>query len=72
MDMPILNGIETVQKIRSDKKFNPLKIIGNTASLSTFSDEDLVSLGFDDFIYKPYKAEKFLTIMIKILKDYSK
>lgn len=63
MDMPILNGIETVQKIRSDKKFNQLKIIGNTASLSTFSDEDLVSLGFDDFIYKPYKAQDFLNTL---------
>jgi CheY-like chemotaxis protein/anti-sigma regulatory factor (Ser/Thr protein kinase) len=67
MDMPVLNGIETVEKVRNNKKLSHLKIIGNTASLSTFSNEDLISLGFDDFIYKPYKVENLIYIIQEVL-----
>lgn len=60
LDMPNLNGLETTEQIRKNKKYNRIKIIGNTASLSTLSKEELESLGFDDFIYKPYKAEELI------------
>ena len=53
--MPNLNGIETTQHIRKNKKYNKIKIIGNTASLNTFSLEEIKEFGFDDFILKPYK-----------------
>jgi signal transduction histidine kinase len=65
LDMPILNGFETLHKIRKNKKYNALKIIGNTASLSTMSKEDFLELGFNDFIYKPYKPEEFITSICK-------
>ena len=60
LDMPILNGIETVQKLRKDKSYNNIKIIGNTASLSTFTDEELKAIGFNEFIYKPYQSDKLI------------
>lgn len=60
LDMPILNGIETVRKIKKKLKFKHIKIIGNTASLSTISKEELAELGFDEFIYKPYKWQILL------------
>ena len=60
LDMPNLNGIETTQQIRKNKKYDRIKIIGNTASLSTFTYEEFTVLGFDDFIYKPYKAENLI------------
>ena len=40
--------------------YQTIKIIGNTASLSTFSNEELIEIGFNDFIYKPYKPEEFI------------
>lgn len=63
LDMPNLNGIETTQKIRKNKKYDKVKIIGNTASLSTFTNEELSELGFDEFIYKPYKVADFISKM---------
>ncbi len=68
LDMPILNGIETIQKIKQDKKLEYLKIIGNTASLLSLSKEELSELGFDEFIYKPYKSEKLLEYMTNTKK----
>ena len=55
LDMPNLNGIETTQHIRKNKKYNKIKIIRNTASLNTFSLEEIKEFGFDDFKLKPYK-----------------
>lgn len=60
LDMPNLNGIETTQQIRKNKKYDFIKIIGNTASLSTFTNEELKEIGFDAFLRKPYKVEDFI------------
>lgn len=61
LDMPVLNGIETVQEIKQSNNFNSLKIIGNTASLTSMSKEELLQFGFDEFIFKPYKPIQLLT-----------
>ena len=62
--MPVLNGIETVQKIKQKRYFESLKIIGNTASLLTLSKDELSELGFDEFIYKPYKPDNLIMKML--------
>ncbi|HUM51078.1 MAG TPA: ATP-binding protein [Chitinophagales bacterium] len=67
LDMPKLNGIETVQKIRKNKKFKNLPIIGNTASLMSLNIEEIKELGFDDFIYKPYKPEELISKAIDVI-----
>lgn len=66
LDMPILNGIETVQKIKQNKQLNSLKIIGNTASLSTFSDTELNDLGFNNFLFKPYKVQDLISLLTRL------
>lgn len=67
LDMPNMNGIETTQLIRKNNKYNKIKIIGNTASLSTFSEEEFIELGFDGFIFKPYKPNELLNILVNII-----
>ncbi len=57
MDMPVLNGVETVQSIRCNNKHSKIRIIGNTASLMTLDKDEIHALGFDDFILKPYSPE---------------
>lgn len=64
LDMPNLNGIETTQQIRRNKKYSKIKIIGNTASLSTLSDEEIATLGFDAFILKPYNPDKLVRLFL--------
>ncbi|MFN8268116.1 MAG: ATP-binding protein [Chitinophagales bacterium] len=64
LDMPNLNGIETTQQIRRNKKYDKIKIIGNTASLSTLSNEEIEALGFDAFILKPYQPDALIRLFI--------
>jgi signal transduction histidine kinase/CheY-like chemotaxis protein len=66
LDMPIINGIDATQQIRKNKKYDTIKIIGNTASLSTFTDEELRELGFNDFLFKPYKPNELLKVLVNI------
>jgi signal transduction histidine kinase/CheY-like chemotaxis protein len=64
LDMPNLNGIETTQQIRKNRKYYKIKIIGNTASLSTFTDEEIKEIGFDGFLQKPYNTYNLLKAII--------
>ncbi|MFN8283657.1 MAG: ATP-binding protein [Chitinophagales bacterium] len=70
MDMPQLNGIETIQKIRKNKEYKSLKVIGHTASLSSLSLQELIEFGFDSFIYKPFKVEELLKKIEGIFRSY--
>ena len=67
LDMPNLNGIETTQQIRKNKKYHTIKIIGNTASLSSFTKEEFHEIGFDAFIYKPYKPKDLYRLLVTLL-----
>lgn len=60
LDMPNLNGIDTTMQIRKNKKYNKVKIVGNTASLMTLSKDEINEIGFDEFIQKPFEPEKLL------------
>ncbi len=68
LDMPVMNGIEATQEIRNKTEFNNIKIVGNTASLSTLSNEEFKTLGFNAFILKPYKVNLLLQIIVECLK----
>lgn len=59
-DMPIIDGITATQQIRTSKAFQSIRIIGNTASLIALSDDEIKSLGFNDFITKPFKPEELI------------
>ncbi len=64
LDMPVLNGIETIFEIRKQSAYKNIPVIGNTASLSTLSREEMLAYGFDDFLSKPYKATDLIQIII--------
>lgn len=68
LDMPEMNGIEATTQIRKIHTNNKLKIIATTASLITSSKEEFLALGFDELIQKPFIPEKFIEIIINILK----
>lgn len=60
LSMPVMDGIETVKAIRSQKiqKVQP-KIIAVTAT-QRYSREELKDVGFDDLMQKPFKEEDLL------------
>ncbi len=68
--MPEIDGVELIKILKSDNKYNDLKIIMVTA----FSKEELIkemgNIGIDGFLPKPYNySEMFNAIMIAFGKD---
>ena len=63
LDMPVLNGFETVVEIHKMANTSSVKIIAHTASLLTMSSEEIFSLGFDALLIKPFKPYDLLEIL---------
>ena len=66
--MPVKNGFETIFEIRKNKKYDNLKVIANTASILTMTKEEIIAVGFDDIILKPFKAQDLLSKLQLFLK----
>lgn len=68
LQMPNINGLEAIEKIRELEKStnNHLIAIGISANTLAYSKDDLKKLGFDDFFVKPFKIKdiynSFLTL----------
>jgi CheY-like chemotaxis protein len=60
IEMPVMNGIETTQYIRSEmaSPLNVIPIIALTAHNPELFFEDFSDVGFDELITKPYSIEK--------------
>jgi len=63
--MPVMNGIETVKRIRKDEKIRNLPVIAVTADVLTHSPETLKELGFTSSIGKPFKLEELFAQLQK-------
>jgi len=54
MEMPLMNGIETAQRIRANPAYRNLIIIALTGNFSEQSMKEAVASGMNDFITKPF------------------
>ena len=66
IQMPILNGYETAQKIRKTDKIIP--IIALTAGTIKGEKEKCLETGMNDYISKPIIKEVFENILLKWLQ----
>ena len=65
--MPLLDGIETMLKIRSNPgKFQDIPIIALTTASQKRKDE-FIGKGFTDYIQKPFREEEILDCIKKAL-----
>lgn len=65
--MPVMGGIEAMQKIRTLPGGQDVKIIALTASTFKEERENVLSTGMDDFISKPYRAEEIFDCLVRHL-----
>ena len=61
-----MNGYEAVRKIKTDR-LSKTKIIALTASAMQSEKAVIINTGCDDFMRKPFQAEKLLAMMTKHL-----
>jgi HAMP domain-containing protein/signal transduction histidine kinase/CheY-like chemotaxis protein len=61
--MPEMDGYETTQKIRSDRRYSDLPIIAVTAKAMKGDREKCIDAGASDYIVKPIKIDQLLSLM---------
>ncbi|MDH4393970.1 MAG: response regulator [Aquabacterium sp.] len=63
LQMPVLDGYDTVRRLRSDSRFNSLPILAMTAHAMAGEKERCLALGMQDYITKPLvPAQLFATL----------
>lgn len=71
MQMPVINGYEASQQIKSQSQGKSTPIIAISANAFLEDQQNALSDGCDDFISKPFQANKLLEIVAKHLHaDY--
>ncbi len=53
IQMPKMNGLELIKRIRANSQFDKIQIIANTQFGDPEQEEMIIDLGADDFVYKP-------------------
>jgi len=66
IDMPEMNGVELVKKIKGKLKLN-IPVIALTAFAVVGDREKLLLEGFDDHIAKPVEVEKLKEVLDKYI-----
>lgn len=67
--MPVMDGLEATQIIRTLSKGDQVIIIGVTASAFKEEQNELISAGMDAVMAKPFKLEALSQLIIELLED---
>ncbi|MEA3491436.1 MAG: EAL domain-containing protein [Campylobacterota bacterium] len=65
INMPKLNGLEMIEKIREDDKDIPIMILSAYTELEYFTTG--IKLGVDGYLLKPFDLEQFMSTMTNII-----
>ena len=68
MQMPVMDGIEATEAIRTDVRFQDLPIIAMTANAMAADRERCLKAGMNDHIGKPIDPEKLLGALLHWIK----
>jgi len=69
MMMPNMDGYETAERIRQNKKFKHLPVIAVTAKAMTGDREKCINAGASDYITKPVDVDQLLSLLRVWLYD---
>lgn len=61
--MPVMDGYEAMRRIRSQERFRKLPILAVTAKAMKDDYKKCISAGANDYLSKPIKTEKLLSLM---------
>ncbi|MDF1592751.1 MAG: response regulator [Desulfobacterales bacterium] len=67
INMPQMNGLEFLQKIRADSTFASIPVVMLTTEGQDEDKDKAVSLGATAYIVKPFKPTQLLSLLEKIL-----
>ena len=61
--MPVMDGYETMKRIRMERKFSRLPIIALTAKAMQRDKEDCIAAGANDYLAKPVEIDRLLSMI---------
>jgi len=63
MQMPVLNGFDTVRKIRSNSRYSDLPVIALTAAATEGDQQQCLQAGCNAYLTKPFSSEQFFMMI---------
>ena len=72
LQLPGMNGIEALGRLRADDRTKAIPVIAVTASAMTQSREQIVAAGFDGYQTKPISVREFLDTVRQVLDRHRK
>ena len=67
INMPLMNGLEFLQKIKSDEGFSSIPVVMLTTEGQDEDKDKAISLGATAYIVKPFKPTQLLSLLERIL-----
>ena len=67
--MPVMDGYQTIKRIRKDPKIKDIPVISLTANAQVTEKEKCLKSGFDQYIEKPIDLIFLLSSIKKMLKE---
>ncbi len=66
--MPILDGIKTTLKIKENPRTEKIPVVALTVPSPMDNRENLMKIGFNEYLSKPFKVSELLYMLAKFLK----
>jgi CheY-like chemotaxis protein len=63
VQMPVMDGVEATQVIRSDARFRMLPIIAMTADAMASDQQQCLDAGMNDYVAKPINPQQFFSVL---------
>jgi CheY-like chemotaxis protein len=70
LNMPVLGGVDTLQKLKSSERFKDIPVIIHSTSMYEAEKERCLKIGAVDFIKKPVSFDQMIATA-KFLNEYS-
>ncbi len=68
LDMPEMNGLEALKKIRENEKLNELCVVALTGDVSHYGTENFMESGFNEYMTKPFNVTDMIQYIVSVLK----
>jgi len=69
IQLPDIDGIEALRRIRLERALDPLPVIAVSASVMPDDQQKIVTSGFDAFVTKPINLKQFLATVQRLLAE---
>ena len=66
IELPVMNGIEALHRLRADTETAAIPVIAVTASVTPSERERVASAGFNAYLSKPIDVQEFSAIVDKM------